>query len=474
VKKSASSRRVRRNDDSPHIISSNPSAHTINAMRDVQSKHRAARSPSSTSFDQPQRPSSPPPGELPSGNYRGHQRSNSGSYSNYKNGGHFIPENIEKEGRPRSHSARGGSMRSMSSTSSASSSGAGSIRSFASRNRDDESGLGMEMSQSSRSTFPRNMQPGQEPAEAKPKPSTFPRASAKARVSTADAAMGALALDAPHDASHNRGAPTRWKRGKLLGSGAFGNVYTCLDESTGHELAVKQVEIHSAMGSENLKEIQALEQEIRLLQDLRHRRIVTYYGTERTTTHLAIFMEYVPGRSIHTRLKEYGAFAEDIVKKYTRQVLEGLEYLHGKGIIHRDIKGANVLAGADGNIKLADFGSSKLLQKSIKSLHGHKSTHGTPYWMSPEAVLTDKRVGKETDIWSMACLVIEMFTKKPPFSEHEPIAAIFKIGQPQTDFQEIIPKRLSADARSFLGKCFNTNPRKRPTATQLLEEPFLK
>ena len=123
------------------------------------------------------------------------------------------------------------------------------------------------------------------------------------------------------------------------GSGAFGHVYTCLDEVTGHELAVKQVKIHSDAGPENLKEIQALEQEIALLQNLRHKRIVTYYGTERTKTYLSIFMEYVPGRSIHTRLREYGAFSEDVVKKYTRQVLEGLAYLHGQGIIHRDIKG---------------------------------------------------------------------------------------------------------------------------------------
>lgn len=89
--------------------------------------------------------------------------------------------------------------------------------------------------------------------------------------------------------------PKRWTRGKLLGHGAFGSVYLALDVDTGAELAVKQVNLHPGAGLENLKEVQSLEAELSLLKNLRHERIVTYYGTERSSEHLTIFMEYVPG-----------------------------------------------------------------------------------------------------------------------------------------------------------------------------------
>lgn len=178
----------------------------------------------------------------------------------------------------------------------------------------------------------------------------------------------------------------QWRKGKFLGSGAFGQVFLAYDAETGVEFAVKQVLYQSESG-ETSKEVESLEREIKLLKSLRHERIVQYYDTRRTPEFLAIFMEYVPGRSLHARLKEYGAFQDELVRKYTRQVLEGLAYLHSQKVIHRDIKGANVLADAQGSVKLADFGASKKLQ-SIKSLMSanQKSVHGTPYWMSPEAI----------------------------------------------------------------------------------------
>ena len=211
-----------------------------------------------------------------------------------------------------------------------------------------------------------------------------------------------------------------------------------------------------------------------------------YYGTERTSEFLAIFMEYVPGRSIFNRLREYGAMSEDVVRKNTRQVLEGLEYLHTHRIVHRDIKGANVLVDTQGNVKLADFGASKRLQ-TIKTLTGFKSVHGTPYWMSPE-VINGSGYGRKSDIWcvyacaymrvrvrcsngcccvvckpdpgvsiecrSLAALVVEMFTTLPPFAEFEYMAALFKIGQAETDFSQVIPLGISPQARHFLTLCF--------------------
>nr|XP_057904461.1 mitogen-activated protein kinase kinase kinase 3 isoform X2 [Doryrhamphus excisus] len=134
-------------------------------------------------------------------------------------------------------------------------------------------------------------------------------------------------------------APVTWRRGKLLGQGAFGQVYLCYDVDTGRELAAKQVHFDPD-SPETSKEVSALECEIQLLKNLHHERIVQYYGclrdhNERTLT---IFMEYMPGGSVKDQLKAYGALTENVTRKYTRQILEGVSYLHSNMIVHRDIK----------------------------------------------------------------------------------------------------------------------------------------
>ncbi|XP_072469546.1 mitogen-activated protein kinase kinase kinase 2 isoform X3 [Notamacropus eugenii] len=194
-------------------------------------------------------------------------------------------------------------------------------------------------------------------------------------------------------------APTNWRLGKLLGQGAFGRVYLCYDVDTGRELAVKQVQFDPD-SPETSKEVNALECEIQLLKNLLHERIVQYYGClrdpqERT---LSIFMEYMPGGSIKDQLKAYGALTENVTRKYTRQILEGVHYLHSNMIVHRDIKGANILRDSAGNVKLGDFGASKRLQTICLSGTGMKSVTGTPYWMSPE-VISGEGYGRKADIW---------------------------------------------------------------------------
>ncbi|KAL1278157.1 hypothetical protein QQF64_024830, partial [Cirrhinus molitorella] len=135
-------------------------------------------------------------------------------------------------------------------------------------------------------------------------------------------------------------APVTWRRGKLLGQGAFGRVYLCYDVDTGRELAAKQVYFDPA-SPETSKEVSALECEIQLLKNLHHERIVQYYGCLRDHNEktLTIFMEYMPGGSVKDQLKAYGALTENVTRKYTRQILEGMSYLHSNMIVHRDIKG---------------------------------------------------------------------------------------------------------------------------------------
>ncbi|XP_006636859.1 mitogen-activated protein kinase kinase kinase 2 [Lepisosteus oculatus] len=265
-------------------------------------------------------------------------------------------------------------------------------------------------------------------------------------------------------------APTNWRLGKLLGQGAFGRVYLCYDADTGRELAVKQVQFDPD-SPETSKEVSALECEIQLLKNLFHERIVQYYGCLRDTQErtLSIFMEYMPGGSIKDQLKAYGALTENVTRKYTRQILEGVSYLHSNMIVHRDIKGANILRDSAGNVKLGDFGASRRLQTICLSGTGIKSVTGTPYWMSPE-VISGEGYGRKADIWSVGCTVVEMLTQRPPWAEFEAMAAIFKIATQPTNPQ--LPPHVSDHCRDFLKRIF-VETKLRPSAEDLLRHIFV-
>ncbi|XP_064598335.1 mitogen-activated protein kinase kinase kinase 3-like [Liolophura sinensis] len=265
-------------------------------------------------------------------------------------------------------------------------------------------------------------------------------------------------------------APSNWKRGKVLGSGAFGQVYLCYDTDTGRELAVKQVSL-SNENEEISKEVRALECEIKLLRNLQHSRIVQYFGCYQDDSFLCIFMEYMPGGSVKDELRNYGALTENVTRKYTRQVLEGLEYLHDHMIVHRDIKGANILKDPSGNVKLGDFGASRRLQAICSQTLMQMSVSGTPYWMSPE-VINGEGYGRRADIWSLGCTVVEMFTTTPPWGDLEAMAAIFKIAtMPQPRYE--LPRSASNAAVDFLKKTFIKIPQDRPGAKDLLRHPFI-
>lgn len=262
--------------------------------------------------------------------------------------------------------------------------------------------------------------------------------------------------------------PRNWTKGKLLGAGAFGQVYLCHDHDTGSELAVKQVEV-GLLNTATQKEVKALEAEIDLLKNLQHERIVLYFGTQQTNLHVHIFMEYLPGGSVHDHIKQHGALNESLTRKYTRQILEGVSFLHATLIVHRDIKGANILRDLRGNVKLADFGASKRLQ-TIRSKTGFRSMHGTPYWMAPE-VINGEGYGRKADIWSLGCTVVEMLTTRPPWAEFEPMAALFKIATQPT--QPELPLDLSDDAKAFVKSTLTRSSRERPSADELLNFSFV-
>ncbi|XVE83349.1 hypothetical protein DITRI_Ditri16bG0082100 [Diplodiscus trichospermus] len=260
---------------------------------------------------------------------------------------------------------------------------------------------------------------------------------------------------------------SKWRKGRLLGRGTFGHVYLGFNSESGQMCAIKEVKVVS--DDQTSKEcLKQLNQEINLLNQLSHPNIVRYYGSELGEETLSVYLEYVSGGSIHKLLQEYGAFKEPVIQNYTRQILYGLAYLHGRNTVHRDIKGANILVDPTGEIKLADFG----MAKHIAACGTMLSFKGSPYWMAPEVVMNTNGYSLAVDIWSLGCTILEMATSKPPWCQFEGVAAIFKIGNSK-DIPEI-PDHLSNEAKSFIRLCLQRDPSARPTALQLLDHPFIR
>ncbi|KAJ0647466.1 putative mitogen-activated protein kinase kinase kinase STE-STE11 family [Helianthus annuus] len=260
---------------------------------------------------------------------------------------------------------------------------------------------------------------------------------------------------------------SKWKKGRLLGRGTFGHVYLGFNSEGGQMCAIKEVKV-VADDQSSRESLKQLNQEITLLSRLLHPNIVQYYGSELGEETLSVYLEYVSGGSIHKLLQEYGPFREPVIQNYTRQVLCGLAYLHGRNTVHRDIKGANILVDPNGEIKLADFGMAKHITNCTSML----SFKGSPYWMAPEVVMNTNGYNLAVDIWSLGCTVLEMATSKPPWGQYEGVAAIFKIGNSK-DMPEI-PDHLSNNAKSFIKQCLQRDPSLRPTAAKLLDHPFIR
>jgi tRNA A-37 threonylcarbamoyl transferase component Bud32 len=251
----------------------------------------------------------------------------------------------------------------------------------------------------------------------------------------------------------------KWVKGELIGKGTYGSVYVGLNATTGEMLAVKQVEVpHSASDrvDERYKQMMdALNAEIETLKDLDHPHIVQYLGYERTETTISIFLEYVPGGSVGRCLKKHGRFEEPVIRSLIRQTLEGLAYLHARGTLHRDLKADNLLLDLDGVCKISDFGISK--QSKDVYANDHYTLAGTIFWMAPEVIQSRKEgYSAKIDIWSLGCVVLEMFAGKRPWSTDEAIGAMFKLGNERKapPIPDDVLEHMSPEAKDFLDKCF--------------------
>ncbi|EEB06671.1 STE/STE11 protein kinase Byr2 [Schizosaccharomyces japonicus yFS275] len=265
----------------------------------------------------------------------------------------------------------------------------------------------------------------------------------------------------------------KWIRGALIGAGSFGEVYLGMNAFNGELMAVKQVRLNNSDSRAQNRQrvmLEALKSEIVLLKNLSHKHIVQYLGSNVTGDCLNIFLEYVPGGSVHSLLETYGNFEEPLVRNLVPQILSGLEYLHSRDIIHRDIKGANILIDNKGQIKISDFGISKKIEDNIQqTVNNRFSFQGSAFWMAPEVVQQTKYT-KKTDIWSLGCLTVEMLTGKHPYPKCNQTQAIFRIGKL---IAPDIPSTISAEAKDFLAQTFIVEYERRPNASELLKHPFV-
>ncbi|KPI83663.1 putative protein kinase [Leptomonas seymouri] len=263
-----------------------------------------------------------------------------------------------------------------------------------------------------------------------------------------------------------------WTPLKTIGKGSFGAVYTALLRN-GRTVCCKVIELGNV---ENEDEMEKLRNEIALMKRLHHPNCVQYYGSLEDKVHntLNIFMEYVSGGTLTSFVNKFKSIPLETLRQWAYQMATGVKYLHDCGIVHRDIKGDNVLVSVDGIVKLADFGCSKSIDNVCSATHGCSTMVGTPYWMAPEVIKCEAGgYGIKSDIWSLGCTMVEMLTGKPPWPECNSMwAAVYKIAN-STGLPTEIPEDVDPELMDLLEKCFERNPKLRPTAAALLKHPFL-
>ncbi|XP_063299410.1 mitogen-activated protein kinase kinase kinase 4 isoform X3 [Pelobates fuscus] len=261
----------------------------------------------------------------------------------------------------------------------------------------------------------------------------------------------------------------KWQRGNKIGEGQYGKVYTCISVDTGELMAMKEIRFQP----NDHKTIKETADELKIFEGLKHPNLVRYFGVELHREEMYIFMEYCDEGTLE-EVSRLG-LQEHVIRLYTKQITIAINVLHEYGIVHRDIKGANIFLTSAGLIKLGDFGCSVKLKNNAQTMPGEvNSTLGTAAYMAPEVITRAQGEGhgRAADIWSLGCVLIEMVTGKRPWHEYEHnFQIMYKVGM---GHQPPIPDRISPEGKDFLSHCLESDPKKRWTASQLLDHPFVK
>uniref|UniRef100_A0A4W2FYX2 Mitogen-activated protein kinase kinase kinase 4 n=1 Tax=Bos indicus x Bos taurus TaxID=30522 RepID=A0A4W2FYX2_BOBOX len=261
----------------------------------------------------------------------------------------------------------------------------------------------------------------------------------------------------------------KWQRGNKIGEGQYGKVYTCINVDTGELMAMKEIRFQP----NDHKTIKETADELKIFEGIKHPNLVRYFGVELHREEMYIFMEYCDEGTLE-EVSRLG-LQEHVIRLYSKQITVAINVLHEHGIVHRDVKGANIFLTSSGLIKLGDFGCSVKLKNNAQTMPGEvNSTLGTAAYMAPEVITRAKGEGhgRAADIWSLGCVVIEMVTGKRPWHEYEHnFQIMYKVGM---GHKPPIPERLSPEGKDFLSHCLESEPRMRWTASQLLDHSFVK
>uniref|UniRef100_A0A8C0V6Q9 Mitogen-activated protein kinase kinase kinase 1 n=1 Tax=Cyanistes caeruleus TaxID=156563 RepID=A0A8C0V6Q9_CYACU len=277
-------------------------------------------------------------------------------------------------------------------------------------------------------------------------------------------------------AKHHYREDVEWLKGQQIGLGAFSSCYQAQDVGTGTLMAVKQVTYVRNTSSEQEEVVEALREEIRMMSHLNHPNIIRMLGATCEKSNYNLFIEWMAGGSVAHLLSKYGAFKESVIINYTEQLLRGLSYLHENQIIHRDVKGANLLIDSTGHrLRIADFGAAaRLASKGTGAGEFQGQLLGTIAFMAPE-VLRGQQYGRSCDVWSVGCVVIEMACAKPPWNAEKHsnhLALIFKIASATT--APSIPTHLSPGLKDVTLRCLELQPQDRPPSRELLKHPVFR
>ncbi|XP_051984075.1 TRAF2 and NCK-interacting protein kinase-like isoform X4 [Xyrauchen texanus] len=262
---------------------------------------------------------------------------------------------------------------------------------------------------------------------------------------------------------------------ELVGNGTYGQVYKGRHVKTGQIAAIKCMDVTG----EEEEEIKA---EINMLKKYsHHRNIATYYGAfikknpPGTDDQLWLVMEFCGAGSVTDLIKNTkgNSLREDWTAYISREILRGLTHLHDHKVIHRDIKGQNVLLTENAEVKLVDFGVSAQLDRTVSR---RNTFIGTPYWMAPEVIACDENpeatYDYKSDLWSLGITAIEMAEGAPPLCDMHPMRALFLI--PRNPAPRLKSKKWSKKFQSFIESCLVKNHNQRPSTEQLLKHPFIR
>ncbi|XP_061551948.1 mitogen-activated protein kinase kinase kinase kinase 5 isoform X4 [Phycodurus eques] len=252
-----------------------------------------------------------------------------------------------------------------------------------------------------------------------------------------------------------------------VGSGTYGDVYKARNIQTGELTAVKIIKLEAG------DDFSIIQQEIFMVKECMHHNIVAYFGSYLCREKLWICMEYCGGGSLQDIYHVTGPLSEMQIAYVGRETLQGLGYLHTKGKMHRDIKGANILLTNDGDVKLADFGVAAKITATIAK---RKSFIGTPYWMAPEVAAVEKNGGYNQlcDIWAVGITSIELAELQPPMFDLHPMRALFLMSKSSFQPPKLKDKnKWSAAFHNFVKVSLTKNPKKRPTAEKLLSHVYV-